>query len=136
MGLVRPTIAADAIHPLPMVTASADTIGLVEAIQAVGPTALPREPGTMVLGMLLETCRGRRPLSRLAACLTPHETTRLLGQAVAPGPPPLLWGLASWRNGPGMAGAGPAPSSRARSTPCARGSRRPADPTRSVSSVW
>jgi hypothetical protein len=38
-----------------MVKVYADTIGLVEALHAVVPTAMPIDPGTMVLGMIRDT---------------------------------------------------------------------------------
>jgi hypothetical protein len=77
MGLVLPTIEASPVQPLPLVQASADQIGLGEAINEVGPTERPIAPGTIVLGMLLATCRGRSPLYRLDEFLT-HQATALL----------------------------------------------------------
>jgi hypothetical protein len=66
------------------VQASADQIGVVEAIHAVVPTAMAIDPGTMVLGMMLDTLSGRSPLSRLAACLAHQDPEVLVGKAVAP----------------------------------------------------
>src|SRR5215472_9344564 len=62
MGLVLPPIEASQVQHLPIVKAYADKIGLVEAIKAVVPTELGVDPGTMVLGMLLDTFSGRSPL--------------------------------------------------------------------------
>jgi hypothetical protein len=62
MGLVLPTIDAYHVQHLPMVKASADKIGLVEAIHQVVPTEMAIDPGTMVLGMILDTWSGRSPL--------------------------------------------------------------------------
>jgi Domain of unknown function (DUF4277) len=62
MGLVRPTIAAYQVQHLPIVKAYADKLGLVEAIHAVVPTEMTIDPGTLVLGMLLDTFSGRSPL--------------------------------------------------------------------------
>jgi hypothetical protein len=84
MGLVLPPIEAYQVQHLPIVKAYADKIGLVEAIHAVVPTAMGVDPGTIVLGMILDTLSGRSPLSRLAEFLTHHDTALLLGQAVAP----------------------------------------------------
>src|SRR5712691_8111950 len=54
-------------------------------IHQVVPTEMAIDPGTMVLGMLLDTLRGRSPLYRLEECFAHHDTARLLGQAIAPG---------------------------------------------------
>jgi hypothetical protein len=85
MGRVLPTIEAYQVHHLPIVKAYADTMGFVEVIHQVGPTAMALDPGTIGLGMRLETLRGRRPLYRLEAVLAHHDTALLLGQARAPG---------------------------------------------------
>jgi hypothetical protein len=55
MGFVLPTIEAYQVQHLPLVKASADTIGVVEAINAVVPTEMTIDPGTIVLGMILDT---------------------------------------------------------------------------------
>jgi len=66
------------------VKAYADKIGLVEAIHAVVPTEMTIDPGTIVLGMILDTFSGRSPLDRLDEFLTHQDTALLLGKAVAP----------------------------------------------------
>jgi hypothetical protein len=55
MSLVPPTIEAHQVQPLPLVKASADKIGLVEAINQVVPTERAIDPGTIVLGLILDT---------------------------------------------------------------------------------
>jgi hypothetical protein len=50
----------------------------------VVPTELAIDPGTIVLGMILDTLSGRSPLYRLAECFAHHDTALLLGKAVAP----------------------------------------------------
>ena len=65
MGLVLPTIEAYQVQHLPIVKAYADKIGLVEAINQVVPTEMAIDPGTIVLGMILDTLSGRSPLYRL-----------------------------------------------------------------------
>ena len=85
MGLVLPTIEAYQVQHLPIVKAYADKIGLVEAINQVVPTEMAIAPGTIVLGMILDTLSGRRPLSRLEEFLACQDTALLLGKAVAPG---------------------------------------------------
>jgi transposase len=84
MGLVLPTIEAYQVQHLPIVKAYADKIGLVEAINAVVPTEMTIDPGTIVLGMILDTLSGRSPLYRLGEFFTHQDTALLLGKAVAP----------------------------------------------------
>lgn len=84
MGLVLPPIEAYQVQHLPIVKAYADKIGLVEAINQVVPTEMGVDPGTIVLGMILETLSGRSPLYRLEEFFTHQDTALLLGKAVAP----------------------------------------------------
>jgi transposase len=84
MGLVLPPIEAYQVQHLPIVKAYADKIGLVEAINAVVPTEMGVDPGTIVLGMILDTFSGRSPLYRLEEFFTHQDTALLLGKAVAP----------------------------------------------------
>src|SRR5262249_7153304 len=84
MGLVLPPIEAYQVQHLPIVKAYADKIGLVEAINAVVPTEMGVDPGTIVLGMILDTFSGRSPLYRLEEFFAHQDTALLLGQAVAP----------------------------------------------------
>ena len=62
MGLVLPTIEAYQVQHLPIVKAYADKIGLVETINQLVPTEMAIDPGTIVLGMILDTLSGRSPL--------------------------------------------------------------------------
>src|SRR5919198_3743307 len=84
MGLVLPPIEAYQVQHLPIVKAYADKIGLVETINQVVPTEMGVDPGTIVLGMILDTLSGRSPLYRLEEFFTHQDTALLLGQAVAP----------------------------------------------------
>jgi transposase len=84
MGLVLPTIEAYHVQHLPIVKAYADKIGLVEAINQMVPTEMAIDPGTIVLGMILDTLSGRSPLYRLEEFFTHQDTALLLGKAVAP----------------------------------------------------
>jgi len=84
MGLVLPPIEAYQVQHLPLVKAYADKIGLVEVINQVVPTEMEVDPGTIVLGMILDTLSGRSPLYRLAEFFAHHDTALLLGKAVAP----------------------------------------------------
>jgi transposase len=84
MGLVLPPIEAYQVQHLPIVKAYAAKIGLVEAINAVVPTEMAIDPGTIVLGMILDTLSGRSPLYRLEEFFTHQDTALLLGKAVSP----------------------------------------------------
>jgi len=84
MGLVLPTIEAYQVQHLPIVKAYADKIGLVEAINQLVPTEMAIDPGTIVLGMILDTLSGRSPLYRLEEFFTHQDTALLLGKAVPP----------------------------------------------------
>ena len=66
MGLVLPTIEAYHVQHLPIVKAYADKIGLAEAINHIVPTEMAIDPGTIVLGMILDTLSGRSRLSHSA----------------------------------------------------------------------
>ena len=84
MGLVLPTIEAYQVQHLPIVKAYADKIGLVETINQLVPTEMAIDPGTIVLGMILDTLSGRSPLYRLEEFFTHQDTALLLGKAVSP----------------------------------------------------
>ncbi len=62
MGLVLPPIEAYHVQHRPIVKAYADKMGLVEVINQWMPTEMDVDPGTIVLGMILDTLSGRRPL--------------------------------------------------------------------------
>src|SRR5437867_806720 len=85
MGLVLPPIEAYQVQHLPIVKAYADKIGVVEVINQLVPTEMAIDPGTLVLGMILDTLSGRSPLYRLEAFFTHQDTALLLGKAVLPG---------------------------------------------------
>ena len=55
MGLMLPPIEAYQVQHLPIVKAYADKMGLVEAINQVVPSEMAIDPGTIVLGMILDT---------------------------------------------------------------------------------
>ena len=84
MGLVLPPIEVYQVQHLPIVKAYADKIGLVETINQVVPTEMAIDPGTIVLGMILDTLSGRSPLYRLEEFFTHQDTALLLGKAVPP----------------------------------------------------
>jgi len=84
MGLMLPTLAGYPGQHRPLVQAYADQRGLGAASKQWGSTEMAVAPGTIGLGMRLDTVRGRRPLSRVEACCAQQDTARLLGTAVAP----------------------------------------------------
>jgi hypothetical protein len=51
MSLMPHDLEVYQVQPLPIVKAYADKMGLVEAINALVPTEMEVDPGTMVLGM-------------------------------------------------------------------------------------
>jgi hypothetical protein len=59
-----PPIAVYPVHHLPIIKAYADQLGLVSRINHYGPPAMELDAGTVVLGLVLETLRGRSPLDR------------------------------------------------------------------------
>lgn len=84
MGLVLPPIEAYQVQHLPIVKAYAAKMGLVEVINQVVPTEMAIDPGTIVLGMILDTLSGRSPLYRLEEFFAHQDTALLLGKAIAP----------------------------------------------------
>src|SRR5215813_1653901 len=82
MGLVLPTIEAYQVQHLPIVKAYADKIGVVEVINQLVPTEMGVDPGTIVLGMILDTLSGRSPLYRLEEFFAHQDPALLLGKAV------------------------------------------------------
>lgn len=84
MNPVPSTIEAYPVQHLPLVKAYADQLSLVEVIKQVVPTEMAIDPGTIVLGMILDTLSGRSPLYRLEEFFAHQDTALLLGKAVAP----------------------------------------------------
>jgi hypothetical protein len=54
-------------------------------INQIVPTEMAIDPGTIVLGMILDTLSGRSPLYRLEEFFAHQDTALLLGKAIAPG---------------------------------------------------
>ena len=84
MGLILPKIEVYQVQHLPIVKAYADKIGLVEVINQLVPTEMAVDPGTIVLGMILDTLSGRSPLYRLEEFFAHQDTELLLGKAITP----------------------------------------------------
>src|SRR5215467_10438537 len=84
MGLVLPTIEAYPVQHLPIVKAYADKIGVVAVINELVPNEMGIDPGTIVLGMILDTLSVRGPLYRREEFFAHQDTALLFGQAIAP----------------------------------------------------
>jgi hypothetical protein len=67
-----------------MIKAYADQLGRVSLITHSVPTEMAGDAGTVVLGLVVDTRRGRSPLSRLEAFLARQDTALLLGKALPP----------------------------------------------------
>jgi transposase len=72
------------VHHLSIITAYAEQLGLVSSINHLVPTEMGVDVGTIVLGLVLDTLSGRRPLYRLEALFAHQDTELLLGMALPP----------------------------------------------------
>lgn len=79
-----PKIEVYPVHHLPIIKAYADQLGLVSLINHYVPTEMDVDAGTIVLGLVLDTLRGRSPLYRLEEFFTHQDTELLLGKALPP----------------------------------------------------
>ena len=79
-----PDIDGFTIQHLPIVTAYAQKIGLVEIINTLVPTQMEIDAGTVILGMVLDTLTGRNPLYRLNKYFEHQDTQLLLGKKIDP----------------------------------------------------
>ena len=61
MSEIPQELEAYPVHHLPIIKAYADQLGLVEVVNQLVPTEMDRDPGTIVLGMILDTLSGRSP---------------------------------------------------------------------------
>ena len=82
--LQREKIAAYVVGHLPIVKAYAIKIGLVEIINELIPSKMDVDPGTIFLGMVMDTLSGRTPLYRLDEFFKDQDTELLLGKRVNP----------------------------------------------------
>lgn len=80
----RQTIDAHVVHHLPIIKAYADRIGLVPTINRLVECEMEIDPGTIILGMVLDTLSGRSPLYRLDEFFENQDTELLLGKTVDP----------------------------------------------------
>ena len=72
------------VHHLPILKAYADQLGLVSLINHYVPTEMNVDAGTVVLGLVLDTLRGRSPLYRLEEFFAQQDIELLLGKALPP----------------------------------------------------
>jgi len=72
------------VHPLPIIKAYADKLGLVSSINHLVPTEMAVDVGTIVLGLVLDTLSSRSPLYRLEEFFAHQDTELLLGKALPP----------------------------------------------------
>ena len=84
MQALPPAIEVYPVHPLPILTAYADQLGLVSLIKHSVPTEMEVDAGTVVLALVLDTLSGRSPLYRLEEFFAQQDTALLLGKAVLP----------------------------------------------------
>ena len=79
-----PDIDGFTVQHLPIVTAYANKIGVVELINTLVPTQMEIDAGTVILGMVLDTLTGRNPLYRLNMYFENQDTQLLLGKKIDP----------------------------------------------------
>ena len=77
-------IDAHVVGHLPIVKAYAEKIGLVDILNELIPSEMDVDPGTVFLGMILDTLSGRTPLYRLNDFFKEQDAELLLGKKVEP----------------------------------------------------
>jgi len=82
MQNLPPAIEVYPVHPLPIIKAYADQLGLVRLINHYRPTEMDVDAGTVVWALVLDTLSGRSPLSRLAEFFAHPDTALLWGRAI------------------------------------------------------
>ena len=80
----RKKIAAYVVGHLPIVKSYAVKIGLVDIINELIPSKMDIDPGTIFLGMVMDTLSGRTPLYRLEEFFQDQDTELLLGKRINP----------------------------------------------------
>lgn len=77
-------IAAYVVGHLPIVKSYAAKISLVDIINELVPSNMDVDPGTVILGMVMDTLSGRTPLYRLDEFFQDQDTELLLGKRTNP----------------------------------------------------
>ncbi|MDY6845170.1 MAG: IS1634 family transposase [Thermodesulfobacteriota bacterium] len=80
----RKKIAAYVVGHLPIVKSYAVKIGLVDIINELIPSKMDIDPGTIFLGMVMDTLSGRTPLYRLEEFFRDQDTELLFGKTINP----------------------------------------------------
>ena len=75
-------IDAQQVDHLLIVKAFADDLELVETVNRLVPTQMGVKPGSIVLGLVLDTLSGRSPLYRLVEFFEGRDTEILLGERI------------------------------------------------------
>jgi hypothetical protein len=82
MDAAREDIQISDVKFLPLVSAYATRIGLVEEIDRLLDCDMEVSPGRMVLAMILDALSGRRPLFRLQQFFADKDIDLLLGEDI------------------------------------------------------
>jgi transposase len=80
----REEIIAYAVRHLPIIKEFAMKLGIVQIINELVPSQMDEDPGTVFLGMILDTLSGRSPLYRLDEFFENQDTELLLGKTAKP----------------------------------------------------
>jgi len=72
------------VQNLPIISAYARRIGVVDVINTLVPTEMEIDAGTVILGMVLDTLTGRSPLYRLDDFFEHQDTELILGKKTDP----------------------------------------------------
>jgi len=75
-------ISAYVVNHLPIIKDYVDRIGLVPVINELVPSEMEIDPGTIFLGMVLDTLSGRSPLYRLDEFFKSQDVELMLGKKV------------------------------------------------------
>lgn len=82
--LERQKIAAYVVGHLPIIKSYAVKIGLVDIINELVASKMDVDPGTIFLGLVMDTLSGRTPLYRLDEFFQDQDTELLLGKRINP----------------------------------------------------
>ena len=80
----QPDIDGFTVQHLPIISAYARRIGVLNIINTLVPTEMAIDAGTVILGMVLDTLTGRSPLYRLEEFFEHQDTELLLGKKTDP----------------------------------------------------
>ena len=78
----RDKIVAYPVGHLPIIKEFSTKLGIVEVINQMVPSQMMESPGTVFLGLIMDTLSGRSPLYRLDDFFNNQDTELLLGNKV------------------------------------------------------